>query len=267
METLAARLSRETLDAIVGHFGLDEVTGPDGGPFLPLAAKPFGGAPVGSLRLWDGGAKLSKVVYTGIAVEPIGLDSHMIFAFTDKASPAPTFTLDSVCTNAAAGTDPNFPDGGDMYAFHLDLVPRCDLGINAAYMRRCYLPLTAPRAAVLEAEGVFPARLSPMQRAIMSPWMLAQRTTQDAYGKVVFPAAETYLNHWMAMVDDGLEGLAAHMLGDTGATRDARNRALIFSRDIDPVWRRIDGLLGADVSDRMIGMLRNQAVESPGDGA
>ena len=270
MQTLADRLSRKTLDAIVDRFGLDEVTGPDGGPFLPLAAKPFGGAPVGSLRLWDGGEKLSKVVYTGITVEPIGLDSHMIFAFTDKASPVPTFTLDSVCTRLPAaadplppGADPNFPDGGDMYAFHLDLVPRCDLGINAAYMRRCYVPLTEPRAAVLEAEGVFPALLSPMQRAIMSPWMLAQRTTQDAYGRAVFPVAETYLNHWIGLVDDGLDELAPEILGESGATRDARNRELIFSRDVDPVWSKIDGLLGADVSDRMIGLLRNQAIESP----
>ena len=44
--------------------------------------------------------------------------------------------------------------------------------------------------------------------------------------------------------------------------RDARNRALIFSRRVDPVWEKIDRLLGADVSDRMIGVLRNQAVES-----
>lgn len=264
MDTLAAQLSRRTLDAIVGHFGLGEVTGEGGGPYLSLAAKSFGGAPVGSLRLWDGGAKLSKVVYTGIAVEPIGLDSHMIFAFTDKASPAPTFTLDSVYTRLPAGADPNFPDGGDMYAFHLDLVPRCDLGVNAAYMRRCYVELTEPRAAVLADDGVYPALLSPMQRAIMSPWMLAQRTTPGTYGKVVFPAADTYVNHWIGLVDDGLDELAPEILGESGATRDARNRELIFSRDIDPVWRKIDGLLGADVSDRMIGLLRNQAVESPG---
>ena len=31
-----------------------EVHGEDGGPFLPLVAAPFGGAPAGSLRLWDG---------------------------------------------------------------------------------------------------------------------------------------------------------------------------------------------------------------------
>ena len=264
MDTLAAKLSRKTLDAIVGHFGLSEVPGQGGRPFLPLAAKAFGGAPVGSVRLWDGGAKLSKVVYTGITVEPIGLDSHMIFAFTDRASPAPTFTLDSVYTNVPAGSDPNFPNGGDMYAFHLDLVPRCDLGINAAYMRRCYVSLTEPRAAVLAAEGVFPALLSPMQRAIMSPWMLAQRTTPCAYGKAVFPVAETYVNHWIGLVDEGLDELAPEILGETGAIRDARNRELIFSRDIDPVWRKIDDLLGSDVADCMIGLLRNQGVESPG---
>lgn len=262
MDDLAGKISRSTLDSITGHFGLSEVRGEGGGPFLALSAKAFGGAPAGAFRVWAGGDNLSKVVYAGITVEPIGLDSHMIFAFTDKDSPVPTFTLDSVYMNMPAGADPNFPDGGDMYAFHLDLVPKCDLGVNEAYMRRCYVPLTEPRATVLAAEGVFPALLSPLQHAIMSPWMLAQRTTPAAYRNEIFPVAQTYLEHWMRMVDDGLGELEADIRGESGARRDARNRELIFSRGIDPVWRKIDGLLGADVSDLMIGVLRNQAVES-----
>ena len=74
--------------------------------------------------------------------------------------------------------------------------------------------------------------------------------------------AETYLNHWLDLVEDGLGGLAADILGESGAGRDAGNRELIFSREIDPVWGKIDGLLGAEVADLMIGVLRNQAVES-----
>ena len=262
MDTLAGKISQKTLDHIVDHFGLNEVHGEDGGPFLPLKANAFGGAPAGSFRLWDGGERLSKVVYTGITVEPIGLDSHMIFAFTDKDSLVPTFTLDSVYMNMPAGADPNFPDGGDMYAFHLDLVPRCDLGVNEAYMRRCFEPLTEARAAVTAAEGVFPALLSPMQNAIMSPWMLAQRTTSAAYEKDIFPVADTYLTHWLQLVDNGLDDLQGDIQGESGASRDARNRELIFSRDIDPVWQKIDGMLGAETSDLMISVLRNQATET-----
>ena len=262
METLASVISHRTLEQITGHFGLDEVTGDGGGPFLPLVSPAFGNAPVGAFRIWHGGDSLQKVVYTGIAVEAIGIDSHMVFAFTKRDSIVPTFTLDSVYTKLPPGADPNFPDGGDMYAFHLDLVPRCDLGVNSDYMKRVYEPLTDQQATVLSAAGVFPAQLSPTQRAIMSPWMLAQRTTADAYDTVVFPAAEAYTSHWLALVDSGLEDVAGDIRGDAGASRDASNRELIFNREIDPVWNKIDQMLGPAISDLMISVLRSQKVEA-----
>ena len=106
---------------------------------------------------------------------------------------------------------------------------------------------------------------SPTQRAIMSPWMLAQRTTPAAYEAEIFPAAEAYLNHWLAMVDDGLADLEDAIEGESGASRDARNRSLIFNREIDPVWHKIDGMLGADLSDFMIKVLRSQDVETSTD--
>ena len=262
MDTLASKISHQTLDRIVEDFGLAEVHGDDGGPFLELTAPAFGDARAGEFRLFHGGEKLSKVVYTGIAVDAIGLDSHMVFAFTKRDSLVPTFTLDSVYTTMPPDTDPNFPEGGDMYSFHLDLVPRCDLGVNEAYMQRCYEPLTETQSAVLAAEGVYPAQLSPKQRAIMSPWMLAQRTTVEAYERHVFGAAETYLAHWLALVDDGIGDIADGIQGEAGATRDAQNRQLIFSREIDPVWAKIDMMLGKEVSDFMISVLRNQQVEA-----
>lgn len=262
MDTLAEKISHQTLQKISDHFGLAEVLGEDGGPFLPLTAPAFGNAPVGSFRLWDGGDSLLKVVYTGITVEPIGLDSHMIFAFTKPDSLVPTFTLDSVYTRMPPNMDPNFPEGGDMYAFHLDLVPRCDLGVNEEYMQRCYVPMTDTQAGVLASDGVYAAHLSPMQRAIMSPWMLAQRTSTQAYEAEIFPAAEAYLDHWLALVDNGVDDIADGISGDTGASRDAANRALIFNREIDAVWSKIDGMLGPEISDFMINVLRSQSVEA-----
>ena len=259
MDTLAGKISHQTLDRITGHFGLQEIPGEDGGFFLPLTAAPFGKAPAGSFRLWDGGDQLLKVVYTGIAVEAIGLDSHMIFAFTKPDSLVPTFTLDSVYTAMPPGLDPNFPDGGDMYSFHLDLVQRCDLGINDEYIQRCYMPLTEKQSEVLAADGVYPAQLSPRQRAIMSPWMLAQRTTPEAYQSQIFPAADLYLDHWLQLVESGVDDIDVR--GEAGAMRDAENRKLIFNREIDPVWNKIDGMLGSEVSDFMIGVLRSHDVE------
>ena len=260
METLAGKISHKTLTRITKHLGLTEITAGDGGPYLPLLATAFGNAPAGSLRLWGGGEKILKVAYIGISVEAIGLDSHMIFAFTNPASPIPTFTLDSVYTRLPPDTDPNFPEGGDMYAFHLDLVPACDLGINEEYLQRCYVPLTERLTQVLAADGIYPAQLSPLQRAIMSPWMLAQRTTTAAYESEVFAAASDYLEHWLALLDQGIGDV--EIMGEYGARRDAENRAMIFNRDIDPVWQKIDMLLGADMSNKMIDVLRSQVVET-----
>jgi len=262
MDTLASKISHLTLQRITEHFGLEEVQGEDGGPFRPLTAPAFGNAPVGNFRLWNGGERLLKVVYTGITVEAIGLDSHMIFAFTKPDSLVPTFTLDSVYTRMPPGMDPNFSEGGDMYAFHLDLVPRCDLGVNEEYMQRCYVPLTESQAKVITTDGVYAAQLSPMQRAIMSPWMLAQRTSAEAYEAEIFPAAKFYLDHWLHMVDNGIDDIVSGIVGDSGASRDAANRELIFNREIDSVWNKIDGMLGTDVSDFMIKVLRSQIVES-----
>ena len=207
METLAGKLSFKTLNSIVDKLQLVEVTSADGGPFMSLVAEKFGNLPVGCMRLWDGGDSLLKLVYTGISVEPIGIDSHMLFAFTQPDSLVPTFTLDSVYTRMPPGADANFPEGGDMYSFHLDLVPKCDLAVNQPMIQRAYEPLTGPQRATLEADGIFPAMLSPTQRAIMSPWMLAQRVAADAYDPTVFDAADTYLQHWFALLDDGLESL------------------------------------------------------------
>lgn len=262
MDTLAGKISHQTLDRIIGHFGLEEVCTEDGEPFMTLTAPAFGNIEAGCFRLWHGGDALSKLVYTGISVEAIGIDSHMLFAFTKRDSLVPTFTLDSVYTRMPPGTDPNFPDGGDMYSFHLDLIPKCDLGVNHEYIRKALEPLTEAQAEVLAAEGIHAAQLSPTQRAIMSPWMLAQRTSPEAYEQHVFKAVSTYTEHWLGLVDDGFEGLAAEIRGESGATRDAANRELIFNRDIDPVWAKIDMMLGEDVSNAMIAVLRNQQVEA-----
>ena len=62
--------------------------------------------PVGTVRLFSGGP-IHKLVYIGLAVPMIGLDSHMVFAFTAPDSAVPHFTLDSVLA-------------GPHFAFHLD---------------------------------------------------------------------------------------------------------------------------------------------------
>ena len=225
--SLSADLCLGTVEAIADRLELTETVS------TPLASA-MDGSSVGAHRVLarDGVAAL---VYVGMTVEAFGLDSHMCFAFTPADSPVPHFTVDSVLA-------------GPHYAFHLDLIPRVDPGANLAYLDHCYGPLTEVYDEVAEIEGLTPAHLSPRQWQLMSAWMLAHRADEDGF-RAVFGAVAAYRDHWLGLVVDGVPadavgGATAEQLAD----RDARNRAAIFNPDVDPVWARVDQLLGPEVS-------------------
>lgn len=178
---------------------------------------------------------VASLVYVGMTVEAFGLDSHMCFAFTPSDSAVPHFTIDSVWAQ------PN-------YAFHLDLIPRVDPGAHLRYIDECYGPLSEMHAQVLAIEGLSRAHLSPRQWQLMSAWMLAHRAEENAF-KEVFAAVEHYCDHWLSLLRNGVspEALAGVSVADLDR-RDQLNRAAIFNPDVDPVWHRIDQLLGPETS-------------------
>lgn len=204
--------------------------------------------PVGKVRVFSG-EKISKAVYIGMTVPFIKLDSHMIFAFTPSDSAIPHFTLDSVNNDTT-------------YAFHLDLIPRVDLGANLAYIDACLNPLTAEFDAAREIEGLSKAHLSPRQYAIMSPWMLAYRANDEAFRKIE-DSVNFYLEHWFSLVENNLsEDVAKQFSPEYLAERDRKNREIIFSPDVDKVWAQVDRLVGAEMSAKMREILKSQSFES-----
>lgn len=235
--SLAKSLSHNTLNTIVDRFGLAE----EGSPYLTLHS-PMSPAPVGELRLFSGGP-VDRMVYIGLSVPPIGLDSHMIFAFTAPDSPLPHFTLDSVLA-------------GPHFAFHLDLIPRVDLGANLAYINELFEPLTAVFDATKQIEGLTPAHLSPRQYALMSPWMLAYRANEAAFAQIDEQVSQ-FLNHWFAIVDQGISAETLASLDNTNfSTRDQRNRAAIFNPEVDPVWSQVERLIGTEMGEQLREILR-----------
>lgn len=235
----AQTLSHNTLNAIVNHFGLAE----QGAPYMTLLS-PMSPAPVGQARVFAGGP-VHKLVTISLSVPPIGLDSHMIFAFTAPDSPVPHFTLDSVLA-------------GPHFAFHLDLIPRLDLGANLAYLDAAFHPLTTLFDAARQIDGLTPAHLSPRQYALMSPWMLAFRATETAFARID-ETVRSYLAHWFALAETGLPAavLAATDLGDLPG-RDRRNRAAIFNPEVDPVWAQVGRLVGTETAEKLRLLLREQ---------
>lgn len=237
--TLAQALMEGALGRIVDRFKLREQHGEGGGPLVPLVSQ-FG--PVGALRCWVG-EPLHQVVSISIAVPAIGMDSHMMFAFTRPGSAVPHFTVDSVKT-------PQF------YAYHLDLIPRVDLGENLAYIDAALAPVTEAFKAAKAIEGTELAHLAPRQLALMSPWLLAFRASEAAFKQLNGPVG-AYLEHWLKLVEHGLPPEAMAVVDPAHLpVRDARNKAFIFDPQVDPVWAQVDRLVGAQTSAKLRDILK-----------
>jgi len=196
---------------------------------------PMSPEPVGRLRVLRGGP-IDKAVTVSLVVPQIGLDSHMIFAFTGSDSAIPHFTLDSVAS-------------AEYHAMHLDLVPRADLAVNLDYLDEVFAPLTPLLETAWSTEGISPAAIGPRQRAMMSPWMLVCRVTPEAF-VALDGTVDSYLEHWLTLVDKGISEVDADLAG-----RDRANRANLFDPRVDPVWDRVTRLIGPEQCDLVRGEL------------
>ena len=242
--SLSQTLHDQTLSALVDRLGLKETHGEADGPWLPLISQvPMVQGQIGQVRVFEGPG-ITRLVSCTIVVPPIGLDSHMLFAFADTESGLPHFTVDSV------------RNGAD-YAFHLDLIPRLDLAANLAYMDAVFAPLTETFQAHRDTPGLKPAALDPRQYAVMSPWMLVNRADEAAF-KATFAAVEAYLEHWFGLLSAGVpEAVLGCTSAQQRAERDAAHRGVIFNAEVDKVWNQISPLIGADTVETLIGLLRN----------
>ena len=248
-ERWAQKLSLAKLEQIKERLGLTELHGPDGGSFRPvLSARDR--SVIGETRILVGEGVVKKVVYHAITADFIGLDSHMIFAFTDPESAVPHWTFDSVL---------NHPT----YAFHLDLLPRVDLGSHRKYMEYVFGALDETFEAGKNHNGVSEAALGPIQRSIMSAWMLAYRVTAEEYPNMD-QYVQKYLDRWYDLVENGFPEDVVDSIKDTDiAARDRANRGMIFNREIDHVWDLIGPLVGDVQSEMLRAQLEtNEVVES-----
>ena len=230
--TLARDLVVPVLDAITAGAGLREVAGRDGGPYRALTAIEDGG-PAGSVRLFEGEA-VPRLVYCHLALRARDLDSHMLYAFLPADSAVPHFTVDAVAV-AGAGVQ----------AYHVDLMPRVDLATAPSYLDDVLVPLDPTFRAVADDPAYRPAELTPKQRALMSPWMLAHRLDAADFPRTAGPV-DAYLQHWLALVRDGVDAAAHGLRPADLAARDAITRKVIFGGDVDPAWDLASSAVGAE---------------------
>lgn len=244
--SLSADLCLGNVERIVHRLGLTEQTADDGGAFRTLTSPMVPDGSVGSQRVWrrDG---VCDLVYVGLTVPMIGLDSHMLFAFTPPGSAVPHFTLDSV----AGGGEQDRAE----FAFHLDLIPKMDLGAHLGYLDHCFGPLTDLLERGEQIDGLTPARLSPRQYAVMSAWMFVHRADEAAFRSIA-EIVDAYRDHWFGLVEAGVpDALLDGTTTEALAERDRRNRSIVFDPDVDPVWGRVARLLGDEQAETVRAVL------------
>jgi hypothetical protein len=211
------------------------------------------GRRVGELRVYRGRGRVQKIVTSHFNLEaPFtrasaasaaqaphqALESHSVTVFTAPESPVPHFVLDSV----------RF---GPKVSFHVDLLPKRDLGVSLSYLDRCFAPLTDIRAE-LDQDTRFVAGSAPLrQRALLSPWMALYTLDPELLGTAM-GFIERYFKHWASLLRSDAPEL--HSAPDVAA-RDRQHRKLVFSREVDPVWGMLDRALGSDMVDVLLSVL------------
>lgn len=231
--SLSHDLCWRSVRSVVDTLGLSEVVADDDA-YMVLRSEMMPD-PVGSVRVFRGEGQ-PTLIYVGMTVDMIGLDSHMMFAFTGPTSPVPHFTVDSV-------------QNAEFFAFHLDMIPRLDLGAHLAYMDHCFTPLTEIRDAGMAIEGLSRAHLEPRQWALMSEWMMAHRADESAF-QAIGATVDAYRDHWFGLITHGIPANVLDGVSDEEiVARDVANRAAIFNPDVDKVWANVERLLGAEQSE------------------
>lgn len=244
--SLSRELCWSSVEDIASRLELEQIGGDgDGGAYQVLRSE-MSPEPVGEVRVFRGAVSL---VYVAMTVPMIGLDSHMMFAFTPEGSAVPHYTVDSV-QNAEA------------YAFHLDLIPRVDLGSHLGYMDHVYGPLTEPRREALSLGGLTPADLQPRQWALMSEWMLANHCDEATF-RAIRTTVDTYRERWFELLDQGVPSeLVADVPAELLAARDRANREAIFNPEVDRVWTQVERLLGHEQSESVRLLLAGAGAEA-----
>jgi hypothetical protein len=230
----ALALSERTLHLLVEGTGAIERT-VKGGPVLVAGDQE---SATGTMRVFDGASDsdLDTIVWTKLEVPARGVTTCMIFAFTRAESALPHFTLD--CSDHG--------DGG--HAFHLDLAPRVELATHVAYMDEAFEPLSPLYEAAAGIEGLSATRTTRRQYAMMSPWMLVHLADASAFAAIQ-PTVEAYAQHWLRLLDTGLSEQTRGSVADSDlAQRNRVFRRNLFSPEIDPVWGRVDAMIGPEAA-------------------
>jgi hypothetical protein len=237
MVITAAQAIRRVLGFLDARLKLFEHEGAGRGPWLTMAGT---GATRGQLRCYAGQG-IDKIVF--LTLEDDGqLESAMLMAFSEAGSVVPHLVLDAS------------PVGRD-YAVFADLVPRVDLSVNPEYVHAVYAPLWPVFDGLKRHPQLRPSEVPHSLAPYVSPAMAGFRASA-AIMPQLFELVGPYVSHWLAL-HQGIITLPPELREIQGLkARDERHRALLFSKEVDPIWDVFSTVVGAENCRRALELLR-----------
>ncbi len=213
-----------------GHF--DEVSGPDGGPYLPLTHSDSPDTSAGYVRLWRGyeSSVLDRMVHMRLVAGPV--ETQLLFIMGLADSCMPHLHVQVV----------QFPPEGCVY--NADLMPRLDAVYHPDWFTRGCSGLRRPYRQATSERGnsCAQAPANPALAVYMSPWGISSARTDKAELDRVEPQLRDYVSHYMKLAAEA-DWEAPD--GEDARERDKRYLQVFFGDDLDPrAWHGVYKVVG-----------------------
>lgn len=218
---------------------MEEHTGPDGQPLLPLVNISDGNA-AGYLRRWGAldDSHIDRLVHFRLSSPPV--DTHLLFLFGRSGTAVPHFH----------GQVVQF--GPDACVYNADIMPRLDPVDHPGYYREVFGPVTRAywKATTNDSNVCGRAPANPAISAYLSPWSIqAGRPTNRQELERVAPSIEAYIDRCMELARQ-----LSYAAPDPSsmADRDRRHLALFHSDELDPrAWKGVYRVIGESAGHRV----------------
>jgi hypothetical protein len=199
------------------------------------------GKPAGLLKVYRGKAPVEYIITTSLYVEEIGLESYMLMAFVDPSSALPHFAFDAMTNNERG-------------AFHVDYIPRLDLGTHPEYSKQVFEPLNDTLDTMKANPDFSPGDGGRLLLSMLSPWTGLFQATPDklAGGSTLI---DRYVQHWFSLID---KGVSANTNVEALADRDRRHRLALYNEENDMLWGLLKNLIGEKDRDLILSLLRGE---------
>ena len=224
-------------DALLAIAPMNEVHGEGGGPHLRLLLRHPPHPEAGWMRLWDtpAGHAIDRVFHIWMGGR--GNDMNLMYAMTRADSPVPHFLMHY-------NVNP-----GEIWSYHIDIVPKVDGIMYPEYWRAAMSPLSAITESK-KIKAIPTRRVQADRKQYLSTWgMYGKEVDRDEYLLMRDEVMPQYVQHFQMLVETfEFDAVPAAEMID----RNRKHMDILFDREMDlKGWGRLEALFGREAGDQL----------------